>query len=252
MAWKGVEPMAEALISCIVPVHNGERYLRQALQSILWQTYGPVEIIVVDDGSTDGSAEILGSYGDTISSIRQANVGPSAARNVGVQAAHGDFVAFLDQDDLWHQEKLERQMLRFRANPGLDLCITQIQLFWAPGLDGEAERFRGHRRSGPVPGYTTTTLLARRKAFEAVGPLDPALWFGTATDWFLRAAERGMTLELLPEVLVFHRMHERNLTRRQSGESREEFLQIVKANLDRRRQRPADRHAMSPSGAGAG
>jgi glycosyltransferase involved in cell wall biosynthesis len=228
--------MAQPLISCIVPVYNGERYLRDALESILAQTYRPLELIVVDDGSADRTAEIVANFRHEIACIRQANLGPSAARNVGLRAADGEFVAFLDQDDLWHAEKLERQMARFRVRPALDLCITRILLFWEPGLQREAERFRGHQRSGPVPGYTTTTLLARKAAFDTVGQLDPALWFGAAADWFLRAAERGMTLELLPDVLVYHRMHDTNLTRRQCNGSREEFLQIVKKNLDRRRQ----------------
>ena len=94
------------LISCIVPVFNGERYLAEALDSILAQTWRPLEVIVVDDGSTDGTAHIAAGYGAEVSYIHQANAGPAAARNRGLDAARGEFIAFLDADDLWHKDKL--------------------------------------------------------------------------------------------------------------------------------------------------
>jgi GT2 family glycosyltransferase len=101
----------------------------------------------------------------------------------------------------------------------------------------EAEQYRDHPRAGSVPGYATTTLLARRSVFDVVGRFDTSLWFSDATDWFLRAREHGVVLDVVPEVLVFHRMHEHNLTRRRSAASRAEFARTVKASLDRRRGR---------------
>src|SRR5215475_14561902 len=118
------------LISCIVPVFNGERYLAGALESILDQTYQPLEIIVVDDGSLDGTATVVGKYAKPVRYIRQDNKGPASARNRGILEAHGQFVASLDQDDLWHSEKLERQMARFADRPDLDLCVTHAQVFF--------------------------------------------------------------------------------------------------------------------------
>src|SRR5688572_20501170 len=93
-------------ISCIVPVYNGERYIREALDSILGQTYPNLEVVVVDDGSTDATAAAVASYGNRVSYLWQPNAGPVAARNLGLGAATGDYVAFLDADDLWHLEKL--------------------------------------------------------------------------------------------------------------------------------------------------
>jgi glycosyltransferase involved in cell wall biosynthesis len=225
-----------ALISCVVPVYNGERYLREALESIFAQTYLPLEVIVVDDGSTDNTPQVVGRFKNCIRYLEQSNRGPSATRNLGVSAARGDFVAFLDPDDLWHPEKLARQMARFKARPELDLCVTHVQMFWAPELREEGVRLRNQARVNTVPGYTTGTLLTRRTFFEAVGDFDDRFWFGDATDWFLRAADFRAVMELLPDVLLYHRMHTTNLTRRRISASRDEFLHIVKRSLDNRRQ----------------
>ena len=126
-----------SLISCIVPVYNGERYLKEALDSILTQSYRPLEIIVVDDGSTDGTAEVVAGYGERVRYVWQSNAGPWIARNLGLSATQGEFISFLDADDLWHAEKLARQMARFEARPELDLCVTHLQNFWIPELEGE-------------------------------------------------------------------------------------------------------------------
>src|SRR5262249_2428536 len=111
--------MHHDLISCIVPVFNGERYLREALDSILAQTYQPLELIVLDDGSTDGTAALVAGYGERIRYLWQANAGEAGARNRGLSIAQGEFVAFLDADDLWHPEKLRRQLARLHDRPEL-------------------------------------------------------------------------------------------------------------------------------------
>jgi glycosyltransferase involved in cell wall biosynthesis len=227
--------MKSPLVSCIVPVFNGEGYLREALDSILAQTYRPMEIIVADDGSTDGTAALVADYGGQVRYLFQPNAGTAAACNLGLTAAQGDFVAFLAADDLWHPEKLSRQISRFQARPDLDLCVTHVQNFWIPELQEEAERFRHHRIAQPLPGYVPQTLLARRALFERVGNFNAALRHADATDWFLRAAERGAVMELLRDVLVYRRLHQRNLSRQMASTSRGEYLNLVKAALDRRR-----------------
>jgi glycosyltransferase involved in cell wall biosynthesis len=231
--------MKPSLISCIIPVFNGERYLREALDSILAQTYRPLEIIVADDGSTDGTAAVVASYGEKVTYLRQNNAGPAAARNLGLSAAREEFVAFLDADDLWHPEKLAQQMARFQARPELDLCVTHVQNFWIPELQAEAARLRDHRLMQSLPGYVTATLLACRTLFERIGQFNPTLGHGDDTDWFLRAAEHGAVIELLAEVLVYRRLHKTNLSRREASASREEYVRLVKASLDRRRQKEA-------------
>ena len=228
--------MTPPVISCIVPVFNGERYLKEALDSIRAQTYRPLEIIVADDGSTDGTGAIVAGYGEEVRYLFQPNAGPSSARNLGLGAAQGKFVAFLDHDDLWHPEKLARQMARFQARPDLVACVTHVRNFWSPELGEEAARSREHPRfAQAVPGYSTVTLLARRTLFETVGRFNPALQHGDSTEWFLRAAEHGVVIELLADVLTYRRLHQTNRTRRLGAASREAYLRIVKASLDRQR-----------------
>jgi glycosyltransferase involved in cell wall biosynthesis len=234
--------MENSLISCIVPVFNGERYLGQALDSILAQTYRPIEVIVIDDGSTDGTRRLVTSYGDQVRYVWQPNAGPPRARNFGLSVAKGEFIAFLDADDLWQPDKLSLQMTHFRERPELDLCVTHCQVFWIPELHEEEARFRSHRLAQPLPGYVTQTLLARRSLFDTVGDFDTSRKVGDPADWFLRAAEQGAIMELLPDVLVYRRFHENNFsmesdTRRMKPSMQDAILQVLKASLDRRRVR---------------
>jgi len=216
--------MTQPLISCIVPVFNGERYLTEALESILKQTYRPLEIIVADDGSTDGTATLVASYGDQVRYLFQPNAGVAAACNLGVRASRGEFIAFLAADDLWHPQKLVLQMSQFQNRPELDLCLTHMQNFWIPELRTEAERFRDQPLAQPWPGYLPQALLARRAVFETVGLFDNTLRYEDAKDWFLRAAECGTVMELLPDVLVYRRLHRANISREKAIASPVELL----------------------------
>jgi len=224
------------LISCVVPVFNGERYLGEALESIFKQSYQSLEIIVVDDGSTDGTAAVMDHYAGQVRFLRQANSGTAAARNLGLKAATGEFVAFLDADDLWHTEKLERQMARFHARPELDYCVAHVQNFWVPELIEEERRFRDHRISKALPGYSTGTLLVRRTLFDIVGLFNPTINHADDTEWFLRAGEHGVAMELLPDVLLYRRLHPTNFSRARASNSRDQYLQVLKTALDRRRR----------------
>jgi glycosyltransferase involved in cell wall biosynthesis len=224
-----------SLVSCIVPVYNGETYLGEAIESILKQSYRPIEIIIADDGSTDGTATVAERYGKQIRYMRQANAGTAAARNLGLSAAAGEFVAFLDADDLWHPEKLARQMACFRARPELDYCVSHVQNFWIPELIEEEKKFRDHRISKALPGYVTGTLLARRYCFNTVGQFNTAIEHADDTEWFLRANERGAAMELLPDVLLYRRLHYTNLSRVKASNSRDQYLNVLKTALDRRR-----------------
>ena len=230
---EGINP---SLVSCIVPVFNGERYLAEALDSIRHQTYRSLEIIVADDGSTDSTPQVLAHYGELVRYVRQPNAGPASARNLGLSAAQGEFVAFLDADDVWHREKLARQLACFQARPELDVCTTHVQNFWIPELRDEEAQFRNSRLMEPKPSHTTATLLARRLLFEKLGAFNATLNHGDAADWFLRAKDRGAIIEVLPDVLVYRRLHHTNRSRRFAAASRDEFLHLIKARLDRRRR----------------
>lgn len=227
--------MTDPLVSCIVPCFNGARFIEETIESILAQTHRPLEIIVVDDGSNDDSARRVRSLGGSVRYHHRENGGPAAACNSGVALATGDFIAFLEQDDLWLPGKLTRQLAEFEADTRLDYCVTGIQNFWVPALEEEALRWRDHPVMQPVPGYVVQTLLARRRAFERVGLFEESLRFACATDWFIRADEAGLRSLLIPEVWTRRRLHEDNFSRQHREASREQFLHVVKSMLDRRR-----------------
>lgn len=239
--------MAGRLVSCVVPVFNGERYLEEAVRSILAQTYEPVEIIVADDGSTDGTPTVARGLGARVRYVRQPTAGPSATRNRGVATAAGEFVAFLEPDDLWHPSKLALQMALFDARPETDVCATHARNFWIPELAGEAERHEDLARSQGVPGFIVSALVVRRALFDRVGVFDTSLTYTGHTDWLLRAMDDGAVIALVPEVLTYHRMHHTNLTRREAAACRAEYLRVLNMSL-RRRRLAAEAGAAAPPG----
>jgi len=224
------------VVSCIIPVHDGERFLGETIESILAQDHRPLDIIVVDDGSRDNSAALAESFQPEVRLVRQAQSGPSAARNLGIRESRGDYIAFLDQDDLWHPEKISRQLARFRRRPALSVCWTHVAMFWSDDFAAERAWFSARPRAGAVPGYATISMLARRDAFARADLFDEALSFSDSVEWTLRARQCGIVMEMMDEVLVYHRMHAQNTTRHNVAASRDEFLAIAKANLDRRRR----------------
>ncbi|MBT8336309.1 MAG: glycosyltransferase [Gemmatimonadetes bacterium] len=221
-------------VTCVIPVYNGARYLGEALDSVLDQGVDGLEVVVVDDGSTDDTPSVLDGYGDRLRVIRQDNAGPAAARNRGVEAAGGAFVCFQDADDLWAPGRLQRQLAVFEELPDTDLCLGLVQNFWMPELEAEARTYAGTPFAHPAPGFIFPALVARREVFEQVGAIDPTLRVGEDNDWFLRAREAGLVEHVVPEVILRRRLHENNLTRRDLA-SREALLRNMKASLDRRR-----------------
>ena len=224
------------VISCIVPVFNGERYLNEAIDNIFKQSYQPLEVIVVDDGSTDKTKAVATAYGEKVHYLWQSNAGPWVARNLGISVANGDFVAFLDADDLWHSEKLARHMAHFQEHPKLDVSVCMIQNFWTSELYEEEEKFKNNRRAKPMPGYVCPGMVARKNQFEKVGVFDKDLRHAAATDWFLRAKRKGTIVELLPDTLVFRRLHQHNRSRMHASSSQNEYLKILQAHIKEGRQ----------------
>jgi glycosyltransferase involved in cell wall biosynthesis len=233
--------MDRDVISCVIPVYNGERFLAEALDSVLEQTRPPEEVIVVDDGSTDGTPEVAARYAGRVTCLRQDNAGHEVARNRGVASSRGDLIAFLDADDLWHPEKLAKQAARFEANPDLDVSTTLIRNFWMPELRDEELALRDHPLSRDLPGYMPSALAVRRTAFDRFGLFDGTLPHKALVAWLVRATRGGAALECVHEVLTFRRIHESNMSRTRRGEDAMELLHVAKALIDRRRSdaRPA-------------
>ena len=223
--------MNAPLISCIVPVYNCARFVADAVASIRAQSWPATEIIVVDDGSTDATASVVAGL-EGVRLLRQANQGPSAARNAGVAAATGAFIAFLDADDLWHADKLERQMARFQARPELEICFAYFRnVQGADSIEGDSML---NPAAWPVSPFSPCSFVGRRGVFERVGPFNTELRRGEDTEWFMRAMLKGVKYELMPDVLVDRRIHENNLSREKMP-TQEAVLDALKLVLDRRR-----------------
>ena len=228
--------MTAAPVSVIVPVHNGERYLAESLESALRQSFPPLEIIVVDDGSTDGSAEVAGRFGPRVTIQRQANRGAGAARNEGARLARAPLLGFLDADDVWVLDKLERQCALLQSRPELGCVFGHARQFLSPDLDPAArERIRGDGVVQPAP--LPSSMLIRREAFFAVGPFSDTLSLGEPVEWYARAVEHGLRMEVLPDVVVHRRLHPWSQGFRKRG-ARTDYATILAARLRRRRGRP--------------
>lgn len=202
------ETSREPLISVIVPVHGGERFLAEALDSIEAQTHSPLETIVIDDGSPDSSAEIAAAR-EGVRLLRQRQLGVPAARNAGLAIAEGEFVAFLDQDDVWHPHKLERQLALLRAQPDVDIVFTKMEVVLMEGTPRPVW-CRPEWLQTPPTAFIPSAWLVRRRAFERIGVFDGNFSSGCDTDWLARAGEAGLRNETLDEPLVRWRLHGAN------------------------------------------
>lgn len=222
------------LVSVIIPVYNGEKFLGEALDSIWQQSYRPLEVIVVDDGSVDGSASIA-QMNDKVRYIYQTNQGPSGARNRGVGQANGDLLAFLDHDDLWMPDKLASQVAYLQANPETDYVFCHMRFFLAEGMSWPASVNREHAASDPAC-ILPSALLVRREAFDRVGLFDKKYRYAEDVDWFFRAQEAGLKRYVLPEVLLHRRLGRENISLNNIQQTHDQLLRVMRSSLARRRK----------------
>ncbi len=221
------------LVSVIIPVYNCERYVEAAIQSVLAQTHTSTEIIVIDDGSTDATADAVKQYVPQIKYVFQSNKGPDSARNHGIDLAVGSFFSFLDADDLWIRDKLALQLEAFTKDPNLDAVFGHIEQFISGELD-ESIRPRVVMRPGPIPGYTFESMLIRRDSFFRVGKFGTDHTLGAFLDWHAQAREKGLKILMLPEIVASRRIHFNNLGIRRAN-AQSDYLRLIKRILDRRR-----------------
>jgi hypothetical protein len=218
------------LISVIIPAYNSTCFLPEAVASVLAQDYPALDILVVDDGSPEDVVGRVGALIVDVRLIRQDNAGPAAARNRGIREALGDYLAFLDVDDLWPAGNLHRLLACLEEEPEAVAVIGRGQL--VRSAEGEVLTYIGNpAESFP---HAIGAALFRRKAFSTVGLFDPQLRFGEDTDWFERAAEGGHKVLRLEETTLLVRRHETNVTR---GKNLVELnmLKVFKKKLDRAR-----------------
>jgi glycosyltransferase involved in cell wall biosynthesis len=225
---------ATARVSVVIPVRNGERFLSEAIASVRRQSRAPLEIVVVDDGSTDGTAALAGTLGADVRLVRQAPAGVAVARNRGVAAARGDFVAFLDCDDVWTDGKLGAQVPILLAHAEIQVALGYTRRMWTPdGAPGDV------RLTGPEMALHLGAALIRRSLFERVGGFDQAMAPSEDWDWFMRVRERGFLVVVHPEVTLHYRRHGGNMTNDEPA-GRAALIRMIHRSIGRRRSQAGD------------
>ena len=216
-----------ARVSVIVPVFNAELYITETIQSALAQTHADLEVIVVDDGSTDGTIERLRAFDGRVEIHRQPNGGVAAARNRGARVASGEWLAFLDADDIWLPTKVQRQLACSRGpmvytdryNIGARGELPEIQSLVTPMHDGDL--FLPLLLEGNF--ITASSVLLRRDVFDEVGGFFEELRGTEDWDLWVRIAAAGHTINIVREPLLQYRFHSRGISRdyaRMSGTTR--------------------------------
>ena len=221
------------LISAVIPVYNGERFLAEALESVLSQDYPSVEVLAIDDGSTDGTAAICKRFAG-LRYIWQTNQGLAAARNRGIREASGEFAAVLDADDLWVSDKLSLQMDYLLRHPELDFVLSRIKNFLEPGVP-EPPWWRDEELQNRA--FSVTTLLARKTALDRLGYFDESYRHAEDMEWLLRVKEKGARYFLMPEILLHRHIHSEHMSQ-DIEKNRRYAFEILKTAIERKRNGP--------------
>ena len=219
------------LLSVIIPVFNAARYLRQAVESVLDQQHPNIEVLIVDDGSTDNSLKVAASFGHPIISVQQDNMGAGAARNHGLRLCTGEMIAFLDADDVWLQGKIQAQLAMVQERSA-DLVFGLAEEFLSTECTPDGAKFLV--RHAPRPGLITSAALFPRSTLQRVGYLDETLIVGEFLDWYARFKEQGLQEAVVDQVVCRRRIHQHNLGIRKKSASKD-YVRVMKNALDRRR-----------------
>ncbi|MBD2539477.1 glycosyltransferase [Coleofasciculus sp. FACHB-SPT36] len=221
------------LVSVIIAVKNGEHRLADAIESVLSQTYKDYEIIVVDGKSTDNTEKFAKSY-ERVRYIWQAGQGLADAWNLGIEAAKGEFIAFLDHDDVWTPNKLSLQVDYLINNPTIQYAIAKFRFILEPECPiplGFKKDLLDKDIVGPIPG----TLIVRKSLLNSIGKFNTDLVIASDVDWFARAKDENIPMAVIPEVFLYKRVHTQNLSSN-AEINNQELLQILKQSVNRQRR----------------
>lgn len=227
--------MAEATVSAMITLLDGERFVGEAIESALAQTHPCLEVVVVDNGSSDGGPDVVRGFGPPVSLHEEPRRGIGFARNACLRAARGEYLAFLDDDDLWEPRKSELQLAAFEDDDELDFVFGHMRQFLDPGIDPELSA-RLEIPAEPQPGLNLGCMMAPRAVFERVGPWKEAWEAADGLAWLVRARSLGLRERMLPEVVGNRRVHGANQSFR-NHEHRQEWARLLKESLDARRAR---------------
>jgi glycosyltransferase involved in cell wall biosynthesis len=221
-------------VSVIIAVRDGARYLPEALASVAGQSTPAREVIVVDDGSTDGSGRVAARSEPAVRVVTRPPTGYAAAVNHGVSVATSPLLAFLDADDRWDVDALACRLDRLGGDDAPDVVVGSTRNFLSPDLtDAEAAGIRFHERT--FHAEVLTAALVRAEVVRRVGMLDETLRTGAAIDWVSRARLAGVTFAHVDHVVLHRRVHAANLGRSQQAARNADLLQIVRAHHARHR-----------------
>jgi len=222
--------MSGELVSVVMPAQDEEAFIAEALASVLAQTYRPLEIIVVDDGSRDRTAEIAAAHGVRV--LRQPHQGAAAACNAGLRASRGAYWAIFDADDVMAPRRLARQVDHLQRHPEHGLVFGLTEAFVTPG-EPRPRHYDTAWDDGPYP-WHPSAMLARRAVLDLVGPFDETLHLGEDMDWLARAKEAGLHAARIDHVVLRYRIHRANV----SADTRAKqlaMLSVARRALRRRR-----------------
>ncbi|MGN6392449.1 MAG: glycosyltransferase family 2 protein [Gemmatimonadales bacterium] len=225
-------------ISVVIPVHNGERYLAESIESVLAQAHPALELLVIDNGSTDGTGGVARRYPSVLYTYLPEK-GLCKALNHGIERCRGAFLAFLDADDLWPTGRLAAQLEAFARDPALELVLGYVEQFISPELD-DAVKATLSIRDRRLPGCHRGCMLMRSESFRRVGMFDASIDYGEFLDWYMRAEEHGIREIMLPDVVTRRRIHGANLGYSDRN-LRVAYARVLKRGLDRRRRASQER-----------
>lgn len=228
--------VSHPLVSVIIPVKNGARFLAAAIQSVLAQDYSPCEIIVVVGPSDDATPRIVQSFNSVRSISQYEESGIAGARNLGIAAARGEFIAFNSSDDVWASDKLSAQIEYMLVHPEIQYTLTRVKFFLEQGCS-VPPAFKRELLMGDYVGTMSETLVSRKSLFQLIGGFNPDYVVNEDTEWFLRAKDRQVPGAVIPRVLVYKRIHDQNTGLGKIGATRsnQTILKAAKQSIDRKR-----------------